>query len=188
MVQHMALGVAGMGCEDALTHLLNYVWPNIFETSPHVVNAVQGAVDGCRLALGPAIILNYLLQVPSCLHPPMACHAALYSPSTASAMSAVKRCHLLWPFSIYHAAAFARPVLQNKQHVGLGWSRGGEWNFEYSAGMQGLFHPARKVREVYWRLYNNLYIGAQDALVGCYPKLEDDGINTYNRQELDVFF
>lgn len=73
VVQHMALGVAGLGCEDALTHLLNYVWPNIFETSPHVVNAVQGAVDGCRLALGPAIVLNYILQVLSgsdllCLH------------------------------------------------------------------------------------------------------------------------
>lgn len=26
---------------------------------------------------------------------------------------------------------------------------------------QGLFHPARKVREVYWRLYNSTYIGAQ---------------------------
>jgi len=63
VVQHMGLGVAGLGCEDALTHLLNYVWPNIFETSPHVVNAVQGAVDGCRLALGPAIVLNYQLQV-----------------------------------------------------------------------------------------------------------------------------
>lgn len=63
VVQHMALGVAGLGCEDALTHLLNYVWPNIFETSPHVVNAVMGAVDGCRLALGPAVVLNYLLQV-----------------------------------------------------------------------------------------------------------------------------
>ena len=58
----MALGVAGLGCEDALTHLLNYVWPNIFETSPHVVNAVMGAIDGCRLALGPAIVLNYTLQ------------------------------------------------------------------------------------------------------------------------------
>lgn len=60
--QHMALGVAGLGCEDALTHLLNYVWPNIFETSPHVVNAVMGAIDGCRLALGPAIVFNYTLQ------------------------------------------------------------------------------------------------------------------------------
>ena len=60
--QHMALGTAGLGCEDALTHLLNYVWPNIFETSPHVVNAVMGAIDGCRLALGPAIVLNYTLQ------------------------------------------------------------------------------------------------------------------------------
>ena len=26
---------------------------------------------------------------------------------------------------------------------------------------QGLFHPARKVREVYWKIYNNLYIGSQ---------------------------
>jgi len=27
----------------------------------------------------------------------------------------------------------------------------------------------------------------QDALVSFYPQLEDDGINTYRRQELDVF-
>ena len=63
VVQHMSLGVAGLGCEDGLTHLLNLVWPNIFEMSPHVVNAVMGAIDGCRLALGPPIILNYTLQV-----------------------------------------------------------------------------------------------------------------------------
>ncbi len=53
--------------------------------------------------------------------------------------------------------------------------------------LQGLFHPARRVREVYWKIYNNLYIGAQDALVAMYPNLEDDGINNYNRQELEVF-
>ena len=41
-VQHLALGVAGLGCEDALMHLLNHVWPNIFEVSPHVINAVTG--------------------------------------------------------------------------------------------------------------------------------------------------
>jgi splicing factor 3B subunit 1 len=34
-IKHLALGVQGFGCEDALIHLLNYVWPNIFETSPH---------------------------------------------------------------------------------------------------------------------------------------------------------
>lgn len=33
------IGVAGLGCEDALVHLLNYVWPNIFETSP-LINSV----------------------------------------------------------------------------------------------------------------------------------------------------
>ena len=63
VIQHMSLGVAGLGCEDGLTHLLNLVWPNIFEQSPHVVNAVMGAIDGCRLALGPPIIFNYTLQV-----------------------------------------------------------------------------------------------------------------------------
>lgn len=52
---------------------------------------------------------------------------------------------------------------------------------------QGLFHPARKVREVYWKIYNSLYVGAQDALVAAYPRLEDDAKNTFSRQELDVF-
>ncbi len=50
-------------CEDALAHLLNYVFPNIFETSPHIVAAVSGAIDGMRLALGPGVVLNYVLQV-----------------------------------------------------------------------------------------------------------------------------
>ncbi|CAH9102456.1 unnamed protein product [Cuscuta europaea] len=112
-VKHMALGVAGLGCEDALVHLLNYVWPNIFETSPHVINAVMEAIEGMRVALGAAVILNYCLQ--------------------------------------------------------------------------GLFHPARKVREVYWKVYNSLYIGAQDALVAAYPVLEDEGNNTYSRPELTMF-
>lgn len=53
--------------------------------------------------------------------------------------------------------------------------------------LQGLFHPARKVREVYWRLYNNLYLGSQDGLVAFYPSFEDDGVNNYRRHELDVF-
>ncbi|KAJ6819586.1 splicing factor 3B subunit 1-like [Iris pallida] len=112
-VKHMALGVAGLGCEDALVHLLNYVWPNIFETSPHVINAVMEAIEGMRVALGAATILNYCLQ--------------------------------------------------------------------------GLFHPARKVREVYWKIYNSLYIGAQDALVAAYPVLEDEENNVFSRPELMMF-
>lgn len=112
-VKHMALGVAGLGCEDALLHLLNYVWPNIFETSPHVISAVTEAIDGLRVALGPARILQYLLQ--------------------------------------------------------------------------GLFHPARKVREIYWKIYNNVYISSPDALVSHYPRVEDEENNNYQRFELDYF-
>eukprot|EP00959_Pyramimonas_sp_CCMP1952_P008181 171112-Pyramimonas_sp.AAC.2 len=112
-VKHLALGVAGLGCEDALVHLMNHVWPNIFETSPHVINAVTEAIEGMRVAVGPNIVLNYTLQ--------------------------------------------------------------------------GLFHPARKVREVYWKLYNSLYIGSQDALVAAYPDLHNEGQNTYQRLEMQLF-
>ena len=53
--------------------------------------------------------------------------------------------------------------------------------------LQGLFHPARRVREVYWKLYNNLYVYSADAITPAYPRLEDDGINSYRRTHLDLF-
>ena len=112
-VKHLALGVQGMGCEDALSHLLNFVWPNIFEESPHVINATMEAIEGLMVALGPAKIMMYV--------------------------------------------------------------------------MQGLFHPARKVRDIYWKLFNSLYIYAQDGVVACYPKFEDEGENTYRRTQLELF-
>nr|CAD7407387.1 unnamed protein product [Timema cristinae] len=110
-IKHMALGVYGFGCEDALVHLLNHVWPNIFETSPHLVQAFMDSIEGLRVALGSNKILQYVLQ--------------------------------------------------------------------------GLFHPARKVRDVYWKIYNSLYIGGQDALVAGYPRIVNDPKNQYIRYELD---
>lgn len=38
--------------------------------------------------------------------------------------------------------------------------------------MQGLWHPARRVREIFWQIYSSLYMGAQDALVPYYPTSE----------------
>ena len=81
--------------QDALQHLLNLVWPNLLETSPHLVQAVNEAIDSLRCSLGSPIIFQYLLQ--------------------------------------------------------------------------GLFHPARRVRTIYWRIYNNLYLGNQDSLTMSYP-------------------
>ena len=63
VIGHMSLGVFGFGCEDALTHLLNYVWPNIFETSPHVIQAFMSAIEGFRVGIGPVRLLYYTLQV-----------------------------------------------------------------------------------------------------------------------------
>ena len=62
-VKHMALGVYGFGCEDALIHLMNYVWPNIFETSPHMMQSFNDAVEGFRVSVGPGKVLQYTVQV-----------------------------------------------------------------------------------------------------------------------------
>ena len=49
-----------------------------------------------------------------------------------------------------------------------------------------MFHPARRVREVYWKVYNNIYLGAQDGLVSAYPNFKDEGNNKYRRAELEM--
>lgn len=96
VVKHIALGVVGMGCEDAMLHLLNLLIPNLFETSPHVIDRIIDAIESLRMALGTGVVMNYL------------------------------------------------------------WA--------------GLFHPARKVRVPYWRLYNEAYILSADAIVPSYPR------------------
>ncbi|KAJ2801618.1 U2 snRNP component prp10 [Coemansia guatemalensis] len=111
IMKHLALAVAGHGCDRPILHLLNHLWPNIFETSPHAICAVLEAIESCRVCLGPARILLYTLQ--------------------------------------------------------------------------GLFHPARAVRDVYWRIFNMSYVAAQPALVAFYPRIEDSAPNTYHRYELD---
>lgn len=99
VVKHVALGVVGLGCEDAMVHLLNLLYPNLFETSPHVIDRVIEAIDAIRLAVGTGTVMNYV------------------------------------------------------------WA--------------GLFHPARKVRTPYWRLYNEAYVQSADAMVPYYPPIDE---------------
>jgi len=99
VVKHVALGIVGLGCEDAMLHLLNLLYPNLFETSPHVIDRIIEAIDAIRMAVGTGLVLNYV------------------------------------------------------------WA--------------GLFHPARKVRQPYWRLYNDAYVQSADAIVPYYPNLDE---------------
>ncbi|ROT37272.1 ARM repeat-containing protein [Sodiomyces alkalinus F11] len=109
VVKHIALGVVGLGCEDAMVHLLNLLYPNLFETSPHVIDRIIEAIEAIRVAAGPGIVMNYV------------------------------------------------------------WA--------------GLFHPARKVRQPYWRLYNDAYVHCADAMVPYYPNLEEEKLD---RPELAI--
>lgn len=102
VVKHVALGVVGLGCEDAMVHLLNLLYPNLFETSPHVIDRIIEAIEAIRMAVGTGIVMNYV------------------------------------------------------------WA--------------GLFHPARKVRTPYWRLYNDAYVHNADAIVPYYPNMKDEGL------------
>jgi hypothetical protein len=56
------LGVASLGCEDSMLHLMNLVWPNCFETSPHVIGAAMDAIEAMRVTLGPGVLLSYVLH------------------------------------------------------------------------------------------------------------------------------
>ncbi|KAH9826225.1 Splicing factor 3B subunit 1 [Teratosphaeria destructans] len=109
VVKHIALGVVGLGCEDAMLHLLNLLFPNIFETSPHVIDRVIEAIEAVRVSVGVGAVMNYV------------------------------------------------------------WA--------------GLFHPARKVRVPYWRLYNDAYVLSADAMVPYYPPLDGSKLR---RPELQV--
>ncbi|KAM3067659.1 U2 snRNP component prp10 [Clarireedia jacksonii] len=60
VVKHVALGVVGLGCEDAMLHLLNLLYPNLFETSPHVIDRIVEAIEAIRMAIGPGLVLNYV--------------------------------------------------------------------------------------------------------------------------------
>ncbi|CCH45140.1 U2 snRNP component prp10 [Wickerhamomyces ciferrii] len=100
VVRHIALGCIGLGREDAFIHFLNLLIPNIFETSPHVINRILDGIEGVRNAVGPGLVLNYT------------------------------------------------------------------WN--------GLFHPARKVRKPYWKIYNSAYVQNLDSLVPYYPLIEQE--------------
>ncbi|CAI5759349.1 unnamed protein product [Candida verbasci] len=54
----------------------------------------------------------------------------------------------------------------------------------------GLFHPARKVRTPYWKVFNSAYVQNCDALVPYYPrfeKLPDEKENEYYIDEMDLY-
>jgi splicing factor 3B subunit 1 len=110
VVKHVALGCVGLDCEDAMIHLLNLLWPNLFETSPHVIDRIIEAIEGIRNAIGTPLVMNYV------------------------------------------------------------WA--------------GLFHPARKVRTPYWRIYNDAYVQHADAMVPAFPQFEEENLK---RHELEIF-
>ena len=99
-VKHLALGCRGHGCDDALIHLLNLVWPNIFEESPHILYACIEAIEAIALSLGPGVVLQYVIQ--------------------------------------------------------------------------GLYHPARFVREMFWKVYNSLHIKSPEAVLSCSPDFAEE--------------
>jgi splicing factor 3B subunit 1 len=57
IIKHLALGVAGLSCEESILHLMNLVWPDCFETSSHVIGAVMEVIEAMRVTLGPGVLL-----------------------------------------------------------------------------------------------------------------------------------
>ncbi|RLV96229.1 U2 snRNP component prp10 [Spathaspora sp. JA1] len=119
VIKHVSLNCIGLTnseYDDIFIHYLNLILPNIYESSPHVIQRILESLDGLRNVLGLGVFMNYI------------------------------------------------------------WA--------------GLFHPARKVRAPYWKVFNSAYIQNSDALVPYYPRFEQfPGENEVNVhvEELDLF-
>ena len=113
IIKNLSQNVVGFGKEEQLIHMLNLVWPNLFESS-HVAESVFEAIEALALSLGCGLLLEYLLQ--------------------------------------------------------------------------GLFHPARRIRQVYWKIYNGLYITGQDDMVPYYPIIENEDKHIYKSHIFDYRF
>lgn len=121
VIKHIALNC--QGCiedekTDIFVHFMNLLLPNIFETSPHVINRILEAIDSLKNVIGYGRYMNYI------------------------------------------------------------WA--------------GLFHPARKVRVSYWKLFNYAYVQLADAMVPYYPTLDnlgdaDDEAKQYAIEDYDLF-
>ena len=40
--------------------------------------------------------------------------------------------------------------------------------------IQGLYHPARFVREMFWKVYNSLHIKSPEAVLSCSPDFAEE--------------
>ncbi|CDH15152.1 probable U2 snRNP component HSH155 [Zygosaccharomyces bailii ISA1307] len=60
VIRHISLHCSGAALEDAFIHMLNLLMPNIFETSPHVIDRILEGLEALTYTLGPGIFLNYV--------------------------------------------------------------------------------------------------------------------------------
>jgi splicing factor 3B subunit 1 len=111
VAKHLSLCNFGRSLPDVFMHLMNLIWPNILESSPHVILNTIEAVESIRVNIGPGAVFNFLVQ--------------------------------------------------------------------------GLFHPARKVRETFWRSYNNLAISSSDSVI---PSIDSDITSSCIISPIDLFF
>lgn len=95
--------------------------------------------------------------------------------------------HLLnyvWPNILEHNPHTLSAVLDAIE--GCRVSLGAHRIFMYT--IQGLWHPARRVREIYWKIYNNLYIHASHQIIPVLPQIQMPQQGFYNREpELEMF-
>jgi splicing factor 3B subunit 1 len=61
LIKHLSLDVEGCGHNTLLVHFMNYIWPNLYEQSPHVFFAAKEAVNGLLVSIGAGYIFNYCL-------------------------------------------------------------------------------------------------------------------------------
>jgi len=60
IIQHISLNVDNLNHFDLLIHFFNLIWPNIFESTPHMRRSTFNVIDSLRISIGATSLIYYV--------------------------------------------------------------------------------------------------------------------------------
>jgi hypothetical protein len=86
---------------------------------------------------------------------------------------------VIWPYIFEIDPLLSEAVTEAIEAVGLGLQA----NILLTYITHGIKDPSKRVRDICWALYDNLYVGSED-LIAAFPQIPDEG---FRRTELELF-
>eukprot|EP00835_Amoeboradix_gromovi_P000725 NODE_27_length_33950_cov_0.349739.p3 type:complete len:920 gc:universal NODE_27_length_33950_cov_0.349739:12698-9939(-) len=155
------------GVLKSISYIFEYIGPDAIDYTNVATTLIEDALvdrDVIHRQIGCQIIKNLASNVYGCGLDEQLIHML----------------NLTWP-NLFESSHVLESVFEAIEALSL--SLGSGLILQYL--LQGLFHPARRVRQVYWKIYNGIYISGQDSMVPYYPKIENEDKQLYYMHVMD---